>query len=170
MTITRGILAAAGLVLSAGCAAAAAPPTWQGTLYVSAINSACTNATVAAVGDFWTIEYRPKIATTDPADAFHILGPRSSMLMTTANSNGKFGATGLYNGTWVDGFARSVTVGPTSANTAAVALTLPAGVSTVTATTRFVVIKATIGNWFERNTQNAGCTVTFDAALIRRVD
>lgn len=146
--IERCIAAAIGLLSSAGCAMAAAPPTWHGVLYVSAVNAACTNTTVAAVGDYWTIVYRPKIATSDPADAFHILGPRSSMLMTTANSNGKFGASGLYNGSWVDGFARGYTIGPASGNTAAVTVTLPAGVASITATTRYVAIKATVGNWF----------------------
>lgn len=71
------------------CAWAAGPgstETFQGDIFITAAPSAC--GTTAAVGDYYRVLYRAKVATSDPADAFVFIGGRSAFRISSQASSG----------------------------------------------------------------------------------
>lgn len=143
-----------GLALTSGTAAAAEPLVWQGDLFITAVTSACTTASVAAVGDFDEAVYRPKLTASAPADALALTLARASLILV-ANSGtlkGSVAYTGTFIGSHADLGQYTSTVKLAIASTSG---------GSVTSSSRGVAISGTINEYFSI----PGCTITVTGVL-----
>lgn len=136
--------------------AASTQKVWQGEAFATAVTDACaTNATVE-VADFFRIIYRPKLASTDPAEGLSFVGSRSTYLAISQAGSAMFQGSGSYKGTYIS--SRAATGSTTGASSLSISpLPITSGTGTIT-------ISGTLTNFFAAT----GCDVTFRAALTPR--
>jgi hypothetical protein len=160
-------LTAAALFVGLITSAVAAPPTWQGDMFVTAVsNAANCSAVNVSVGDFYRTILRPKGLTVDsgPADliAFHSnraavqlkpTAPTATSLQgaTAATSNTIFGSAGY-------------------AQIAGVVITASLSPYPVVLATASVTVSMTINNVFSKNAATpSGCNITIRGVLGKRL-
>ena len=138
-------------------AAMAAPPSWQGTFFVTDVTSQCA-ASGNTVGEFGTILYRPILNPGDSPEGLSFYFTRSAETIISQASNGSFRGTANYSGVE---FGHSVHPNAfTGSSTIAIS---PANVSSSTVE---ITIKGHLNNFFNNNPD---CDVNFEATLLPRL-
>ena len=140
-----------------GLGAANAATTFEVRVFVTAVTPQCTG--VIYVGNSFTSVFRPKLATTDPAEGLSIVYPSAaSVLISTAASGRLVNSPGVltnFQGTLV-----GYNAAPSTWTSTARLSKVPA---TVTAATPAVTISGTINHF-----NASGCTITIRGAYARR--
>jgi hypothetical protein len=147
----------------------AAPPTWQGDMFVTAItevtpNVSCKNVNVA-VGDFYRTIFRPRNLTAEsgPSDLIAFHGNRSTIWLKPTTS----AVAGQLNG------ATQAAINIVYGSAGFQAFTnrpITASVTAVAAATPSVTIQMTIQNVFSKDSVTpSGCNATVRGVLGRRL-
>lgn len=159
-----------GTTLLAGAAHATTLATvWQGSAFITAVSSACATNNTAAVGDDYTIVYRPIIVgsagngVTNDAGLSFFSGRNGMHYFTKVGV--AFKASGDAYFVYLGSRATSGDSGSTAdPPTIPYALTIkPAPITTTTPT---VTISGTVDDFFG----TTGCNISFTSALDLRVD
>jgi hypothetical protein len=165
--IMKRALIAAALFAGLMTSAAAAPPTWQGDMFVTAVSNAanCTAVNVA-VGDFYRTVLRPKSLTADsgPADLIAFHSNRSAVQVvpsspTSTTLNGATAATTrvIYGSAGFNQFT-------------AVPITASLSPYPVALATASVTITMTMNNVFSKNSATpSNCNITIRGVLGKRL-
>ena len=160
-------LIAAALFAGLMTPAAAAPPTWQGDMFITAVSSlANCNAVNAAVGDFYRTILRPKglAADSGPADLIAFHSNRSSIQLkpTAPTATNLNGATSATTNT-IFGSAGYVQIGGVGITASLSPYPVALGTSSVT-------VSMTINNVFSKNAATpSNCNITIRGVLGKRL-
>ena len=158
--ITMCLKRIASMMIALGCmtsGAMAAPPTWQGTFFVTVAGPACALSD-NTVGEFGTILYRPIINSGDAPEGISLFFTRSAETIISNSGNRTFRGFQTYYG-----FETGSHVFPNQFTGTSQLTITP---SIITPATTNVTISGRINNFFENSPQ---CNVAISATLLPRL-
>jgi hypothetical protein len=136
------------------------PQVWQGTVFIDSVTGACTTANVAAVGDYYTMVYRPIIAGSQTGpEGLTFIGARDGQAWYTLSDSASFKSAAEANILTLGSHATS-DFATSAGGYSLTILPEPIGLTTPT-----VTITGLLSNFWDVS----GCNVTISAALAARV-